>query len=62
MNVLPDWLVAVHRILPPFHLLQPGQPLVNNGDLRLVLGYGVALFVIAIVVLRTRPLASGVSS
>jgi hypothetical protein len=61
-DVLPGWLMAIHKALPPFQLLRPGAPLPHGPDLTLLLGYGVGLLVVSTIVLRLRPLGAGVNS
>jgi hypothetical protein len=50
---------ATWQALPPFHLLNPGSPMLAGKPLLHVVGYGLAMTVIALVVLRVRPLGSG---
>lgn len=56
---LPAALRFAYRVLPPFHLLEIGGPTISGGALRHVVGYGVGMLVLALLVLRTRPLGSG---
>ena len=61
-DFLPGWLLQLHRVLPPFYLLQPGLPAPHGGDLWHVAGYGAGLLALVLVLLRTRPLGSGLST
>ncbi|MES2305459.1 MAG: hypothetical protein V4558_08125 [Gemmatimonadota bacterium] len=56
---LPEWLVWVYKALPPFHLINPLKPMIHGNDLLHVLGYGVAMLVLALVIVQRRPLGSG---
>lgn len=56
---LPQWLVVVKKVLPPFHLINPLKPMLQGNELLHVLAYGVAMLVIALVVVQVRPLGSG---
>lgn len=47
------------QALPPFHLLKPGGPVLEGRPLLHVVGYGLAMTLIALVLLRVRPLGSG---
>ncbi len=47
------------QALPPFHLLMPGSPMLEGRPLLHAVGYGLAMTVIALVLLRVRPLGSG---
>lgn len=47
------------QALPPFHLLKPGGPALEGRPLLHVVGYGLAMTVIALLLLRVRPLGSG---
>ncbi len=50
---------AAWQALPPFHLLKPDGPLLEGKPLLHVLGYGLGMTVLALVLLRVRPLGSG---
>jgi hypothetical protein len=57
---IPWAVVAAERVLPPFHLVSAisgGLP--EGGALLHVLGYGLGMVVLALVLLRVRPLGSG---
>jgi hypothetical protein len=62
VNILPAWLVVMHKALPPFQLLRPGLPVPHGGDLALLVGYGAGMLIVSAVVLRMRPLGSGINS
>lgn len=54
------WAVEVLvRILPPFHLVAPGDAAPAGNALAHVLAYGLGMVALGIVVLRSRPLGSG---
>jgi hypothetical protein len=61
-DFLPGWLLQVHRLLPPFYLLQPGFPAPHGGDLWHIVGYGAGMLALVLVLLRARPLGSGLST
>jgi hypothetical protein len=61
-DFLPGWLLQLHRLLPPFQLLQPGLPAPHGGDLWHVVGYGAGMLALVLILLRTRPLGSGLST
>lgn len=50
---------AVWSVLPPFHLILPGKPVLHGTALIHVVAYGLAMVVVALVLLRVRPLGSG---
>lgn len=56
---LPEWVVAVSKVLPPFHLISPSAPALHGYDLWHVIGYGVGMLVLALVIVQYRPLGSG---
>lgn len=56
---LPQWLVVVKKILPPFSLINPMKPVLHGNELLHVLAYGVAMLVVALVIVQVRPLGSG---
>jgi hypothetical protein len=59
---MPKALLWLHAGLPPFHKLGISLPIAHGGDLWLILGYGTAMLVAALVLLRVRPLGAGVSA
>jgi hypothetical protein len=60
MNIDPPAIMTwVHRVLPPFDLLVPGGPSLQGGDLAHVLIYGASLLILALLLLRFRPLGTG---
>jgi hypothetical protein len=59
---VPGWLKVLHQALPPFDLLQPALPVPSGGDLWHVVAYGAAMLALALTLLRTRPLGSGITS
>lgn len=61
-DFLPGWLLQVHRLLPPFQLLQPGLPAPHGGDLWHLVGYGGGMLALVLVLLRNRPLGSGLTT
>lgn len=61
-DFLPGWVLELHRLLPPFYLLQPGQPVPHGGELWHIVGYGGGMLLLVLVLLRTRPLGSGLST
>jgi hypothetical protein len=52
-------LKASWQALPPFHLIRPGQPVLQGTELVHVVAYGLTMVVVALVLLRVRPLGSG---
>lgn len=62
IGVLPNWLVQVYHLLPPFQLVQPGAPIPRGGELWHLVGYGTGMLVLALTLLRTRPLGSTITS
>jgi hypothetical protein len=56
---LPTALEWISRVLPPFHLIDPGAPLLSGRPLLHVLGYGTAMVLTALLILTYRPLGSG---
>lgn len=56
---LPTVVNAVYRVLPPFHLINPGAELLSGKPLLHVLAYGLAMLVLALLMLVQRPLGSG---
>lgn len=56
---LPQWLVVVKKILPPFHLINPLKPVLHGNELLHVIAYGVAMLVVALTIVQVRPLGSG---
>lgn len=56
---LPEWLVLVKKILPPFHLINPLKPMLHGLELVHVLAYGVAMLITALAIVQLRPLGSG---
>lgn len=50
---------VLYTVLPPFRLVDVGQPVPAGGDLAYVLLYGLALVAAALAVIRLRPLARG---
>jgi hypothetical protein len=56
---LPRTIELIHRALPPFHLIDPGAPMLTGRPLLLVLAYGIALLAVALLVLVQRPMGSG---
>lgn len=61
-DFLPGWLLQLHRLLPPFYLVQPGLPAPHGGDLWHIVGYGAGMLALVLVLLRARPLGSGLST
>jgi hypothetical protein len=61
-DFLPGWLLQLHRLLPPFYLLQPGMPAPQGGDLWHLVGYGAGMLALVLLLLRSRPLGSGLST
>lgn len=56
---LPALADFLHRVLPPFHLIDPGAALLTGRPLIHVLAYGVAMLALALLLLVQRPLGSG---
>lgn len=56
---LPEWLKWVKKVLPPFDLINPLEPRLHGTALLHVLAYGVAMLVLALVIVQKRPLGSG---
>jgi hypothetical protein len=56
---MPGFFVWLHRLLPPFDLVDLKQPVASGSDLVHVLGYGGAMVVLAFTLLKWRPLGSG---
>ena len=56
---LPTAVNAVYRVLPPFHLLDPGAPVLTGRPLMHVVAYGVGMLALALLLLVQRPLGSG---
>ncbi|MGH7523905.1 MAG: hypothetical protein ACREK8_06335 [Gemmatimonadales bacterium] len=61
-DFLPGWALELHRLLPPFYLLQPGLPVPHGGELWHIVGYGGGMLLLVLVLLRSRPLGSGLST
>jgi hypothetical protein len=61
-EVLPRWLLLLHRALPPFQLVQPAPVGLSGADLWHVVGYGTGMLVAALVILRVRPLGAGITT
>lgn len=60
MNVpIPRVIKVVWQALPPFHLIAPGKLVLHGTALIHVVAYGLAMVVVALVLLRVRPLGSG---
>lgn len=49
----------IWQLLPPYHLIQPDKPVLEGSQLMHVVTYGFVMVVMALVLLRTRPLGSG---
>ena len=56
---LPSWVGTVSKVLPPFHLISPNEPMLHGNALLHVVGYGVGMLVLALVIVQVRPLGSG---
>lgn len=56
---VPQWLVMVKKVLPPFHLINPLEPALQGRELAHVLIYSAAMLVVALLIVQTRPLGSG---
>lgn len=56
---LPTVVNALYRALPPFHLINPGAELLSGRPLLHVVAYGLAMLVLALLILVQRPLGSG---
>lgn len=56
---LPRLINLIYRAMPPFHLIDPGAALLSGRALIHVVVYGVALLVLALLILVQRPLGSG---
>jgi hypothetical protein len=52
-------LEAVYQAMPPFHLIDPTQPMLSGRPLLHVVAYGAGMLVLALLLLTTRPLGSG---
>lgn len=52
-------LEAVYLAMPPFHLIDPTQPMLSGPPLLHVVGYGAAMLLAALLLLTYRPLGSG---
>ena len=50
---------AVYRVLPPFHLLDPGADVLTGRPLIHVVAYGIGMLALALLLLVQRPLGSG---
>lgn len=61
-DYLPGWLLLIHRLLPPFQLLQPGVPPPQGGALWHLILYGAGMLALVLVLLRSRPLGSGLTT
>ncbi len=56
---LPATVNAVYRVLPPFHLIDPGAAMLTGRSLIHVVTYGVGMLALALLILVQRPLGSG---
>lgn len=56
---VPAAMALVLKVLPPFDLVSARAPLPTGTDLVHVLGYGLGMVLVALLLLRFRPLGSG---
>jgi len=55
----PPWMRVLHDALPPTHLIDTTGPMLSGNALLHVAGYGVAMLLAALLLLKYRPLGSG---
>jgi hypothetical protein len=56
---VPAYIEVVYRVLPPFHLIAPNEPMLAGTPLLHVIAYGLAMLVTALVLVEKRALGSG---